>query len=157
MLISAIVDRIEFELENFDVPDTSAPLIDYINDAIDYVSMRMAEVGDPEFITSTTINDGMDRPANFLKFIPPSGYPYKVENGKFVALPGAPSSATVRHTYTKPHVSAESDTFPMLDYYASLVVRVAAMLAQNKNEADISSDTAVMTMMQDALMKSKGG
>jgi hypothetical protein len=157
MLISAIVDRIEFELENFDVPDTAAPLIDYINDAMDYVSMRMAEAGDPEFIAETVIAVGSDRPANFLNFVPKNGFPYFVLGGKFAGMAGAPSNARIRYSYTKPHVSAEGDTFPMPDYYAGLVMKIAALFALNKNEANIESDTAIMQMMADVLAKSKGG
>jgi hypothetical protein len=138
MLISALTAEIEYNLENFDVPEDT-DMVDLVNRAFNFVCTKAADLGLPAFLAETSITNGADEPADFIKFVPENGWPVRRIGGKFYLRPGAPSSVVA--TYGKLfQVEDEDDTFPLPVLYRNAVLTAATMYGKGKSDEEISAE-----------------
>ena len=86
MTIQELITRIN--IESNDILDEETEYIQYINAAIDYLSMILVNIRDMEVVKTTNIRDGFMVPNDFMSFIPKSGYPIRIVNGLFNTYDG---------------------------------------------------------------------
>lgn len=127
---------------------SSSMILGYINDALSYLSYRMAAVCHPALVQDMTITDGMPVPSGFIKFV---------------------GTEPVRRTGMVFHILDESDTIAARAYielgtvglqddiplkepaYISMLLQLASIYALNQHEYNDTQDAALAKELQAAV------
>jgi hypothetical protein len=137
-LLTAVRKKIR-DTTSIEYPD--AELIDYLNDAIDYISAFLIRIQDGEMIKSTTITDGsITKPSDFDSFV--GAQMLYMDSDTIKTLSG--STAEMRYYATKNHVSATTDSSPFKVSVEPLLIELTAIYALNRNEYEIIQQDMVL-------------
>lgn len=155
MLVQNLIDQVAIDTN--DLPDSDTETIQYINYAIDYLSLLLCSLADVEMMTIEDIAPGITKPSNFVGFVPKNGYPVYVVGDKFYTTTGA-TVKQVKFTTSKPHIAAVTDTIPFKDVYSgALVFLVSKMIKAKSNfPTDITAGAdSVTAAVLDLIQKAK--
>lgn len=128
--------------------------LDFLNTAIQQANSMLIAGGFYPLVREVTLKDGSYLPHNFMKQC--GQYPIRVTNNKVTLLDGR----QVRFRYfANPELLTMNDVdLPFNnDAMNQAVVQFAIMLALNENEYDISQDSTLMNMFQQAIASGMGG
>lgn len=126
-------NKIEYEDEE---------LIEYLNDAMDFLSAQLIAMNDSGMITDLTVKDGNAVPADFMdKYA--GNFPVYISGDAFKILDGS-TQVDIRYYAMKPHVVRADDLVPFKDYYKSVLTQAVAMYALNRNEYEIGQDKGLL-------------
>lgn len=156
MLVSELVDQITLNTDNVESLDF-AEQKQYINAAIDYLSLFLAGKKDPELMTVVDIAPGLPVPSNFIGFVPANGYPVYILGNVFNTYTGL-TAKQVKYTTAKPHISELTDTVPFRDMYSPLLVMVASMMINNRTPGiSVAQEAEIKAQFETVLTAAKGG
>ena len=164
MLVSELIEWINSDIVNFDEMDaastdyTENPL-PYINRSIDFLSDTLIDYQDPLSVVEVDIAPSLPVPKNFVQFAPKNGFPVYITSLTGTSIFMTTSGNTVRCKYyvRKPHVTSVTQEVPFADCYCGILSQIAALFILNRNEADITSDSGLLTQVLAALKAAKGG
>lgn len=133
ILIMTIQELItQINIESNDIFDEETEYIQYINAAIDYLSMILVNIRDREVIKTTNIRDGFVVPNDFMSFVPKNGYPIRIVNGLFKTYDGD-AVQDVTYSVYKNHVTDVSDFVPFSDFFATYLTQLVSYLVKKKS------------------------
>jgi len=116
-------------------------LIDYLNDAIDYMSAYLIRIKDGETIKTATIDSTgiIAKPSDYDSLV--GAQMLYLENDSIKTLSG--DAATIRYYAMKQHVSSVSDIIPFKASIEPFLVQLTAIYALNRNEFNVTQDQAL--------------
>lgn len=141
--------------------DTSSEHDEYhvtmrLNQGIDLTCALLADYGSPLVLAEEIFKDGDNLPYNFLR----TAGEYPIERtGQKIHFLVETDKMPIRYFYTYEHLNRknldEEMPFPH-DALNDFVIRTAAKLALNRNEADISQDQSILSELQQAMTQAMG-
>ena len=158
MLVSKAIAQIRERInDEFDTGYTDSVLIDYINDAVKYLSSALIQRNDPILVDEVDVgqNIPVDIPKNFVRTA--GGFPVMRKRGKFYITDGSPV-VTVKYFFIPDEVIATTDSLPFEgdDVYQTLIVKLASIYAINQHEYDINQDEALKSQLEQLLIQALG-
>lgn len=162
MLCSELIALINLEAD--ELLDTDEDNIPYINQAMDFLSLMLAGIGDPEVIQTIDIiptreNPSIAVPTDFMDFLPHNGYPVNILNGYFNVLTSSGECRKVKYTTYKPHVSNVTETIPFKDIYSGTLILIACYMIKKKTYIPpdyVQQDKAFVDEVLQAIRAAKG-
>ena len=133
-----IVRRARLRISDTSNSFTDIEMLDYVNDAIDFLNTFLIANKDPEFIVSFNTNDGMPVPLDFHAFA--GVWPITVENGMFRLKVASPPTQKLAYYAVRSHISALTDAVRFKDIYQSALSQLTAIYAANRNGANLAQD-----------------
>lgn len=128
-------------------------LIDYLNQAINYISSYLVTTMNPLMVKSITLANGDELPEDFVKTC--GNFPMLVE-GRTVELFNPKKPLDVKYYFQLPQVEME-DEFPLKDLQsANLAIQLTVIFCMNQQRIDISQDQAIATMCMDMVSSAYG-
>lgn len=155
MKISEIIQIIRNRLNDRDgVGDfEDDQLVDYLNQAISYISAYLVTTMNPLMVKSATLNDGDELPEDFIKTC--GNFPMLVE-GRTVELFNPKKPLDIKYYFQLPKVDMEDD-FPLKDLQSSnLAIQLAVIFCMNQQRIDVGQDQAIATMCMDMVSSAYG-
>lgn len=131
MTVSELITMIN--LESNEILDDNTEYIQYINAAIDYLSMILTSICDREVIKTATIANGQVVPSDFMQFIPANGYPVKIDNKIFYTFNEEKPVPGVMYAVKKNHISDMDNMIPFSELYISYLVLMVSYLVKKKS------------------------
>jgi len=125
-------------------------LIDFLNDALDYMSSFMIRIKDGESIKVVSVAGNITKPDDFDSIV--GSQLLYLENDSIKTLTGG--TLMMRYYAMKPHVSTISDIVPFKASIEPLLAQLTAIYALNRNEFDVSQD---QTLFEKQLSLLQGG
>lgn len=133
---------------------TTAIIIDYLNDAINYVSSKMVEVNHPLLLRDISVTNAMVVPDNFVKFA--GTYPIR-RTGQILSIIDGSETVDAKYYRSLDNVVLNGD-MPLNDpIYTSLIIQVTCIYALNKNEFDTSQDAGLVQELEKTISTVLGG
>ena len=123
----------------------------FLNTAIHTISAQLIASNSPFMVKEGIFHDGGSFPKEYYRTA--GGFPIKVTGHKIKFLIDA-EDLTIRYFYTPYEVTLmdEAEDMPFdNEALNELAVRVAVILASNENEFDVSQDTNIQQMIQQAI------
>ena len=152
MLVSAFLtlvrDRIRdsYKLEYFD-PE----LIGYINDAISYWSSCSVANKDLLKIKTISVSPYVDIPTNFAHLV--GAYPVSIESGRLISNTG--DTVLCKYYCYDDSVTSTTDTLSYSSPEISILLQLTCLYALNRNQFDVTSETALSKALSDVVSASK--
>lgn len=133
----------------------TAECLEFLNTAIGEVSGLLIAASSPTMVHEAMIHDGESLPARYVRSA--GQYPIRVTGGQISFL--FPSADAIRFRYfaTPPLLMDDSGEIPLPhDSLADYAVKVAVLLALNRDEYDISQDKALYDELRQIIMGAAG-
>lgn len=128
-------------------------LIDYLNQAVNYISGYLVTTMNPLMVKSIELNNGDELPEDFVKTC--GNFPMLVE-GRTVELFNPKKPLEVKYYYQLPNIEME-DEFPLKDLQSpNLAIQLTVIFCMNQQKMDISQDQAIATMCMDMVSSAYG-
>ena len=145
-----IVRRARLRISDTTNSFTDAEMIDYVNDAIDFLNTFLIANKDTEFIVSFNTSDGMPVPLDFHSLA--GVWPVTIENGLFRLKVATPPTQKLAYYAVSPHIVLLTDAVKFKDIYQSALSQLTAIYAANRNGANLAQDK---TLFDDAMASIK--
>ena len=130
MIVQNLIDAITIDTN--DLPDSDEETLQYINYAIDNLSLLLCNLDDPEMLVMDDIANNSIRPSNFVAFVPKNSYPIYSIGDKFYTYSGD-TVKNVKYSALKGHVSTVSDQIPFNDCYGVVLCFIVSKLIKGKS------------------------
>lgn len=130
---------------------TDVECVWYLNTAIHTIAAQLIAGNSPSIVKEGTFHNGDTLPKEYYRSA--GGYPIKVTGRKLKFLTDS-EELTIRYFYMPEEVTLmdEAEDLPFdIEALNELAVRIAVILASNENEFDVSQDTNIQQMIQQAL------
>lgn len=120
------------DVESNEIVDEQSEYIQYVNHAIDTLSMILVTIRDREVVKNTNIADNAPVPTDFMAFVPKSGYPVRILGNVFKTYDGTPVNE-VFYSIRKNHIDTFDDTIPFSEFFHSYLVQMVSFLVKKKS------------------------
>ena len=140
MKVSDLIPRIRDKIQDSGIEYTDSDVINYINEAIAYLSNLLISANDPNMVVEQEVKDQDTIPNGFVKFA--GLFPLSPANGKFNITNGD-ASVSARYFCMKPAIALITDTVPFQDQYSTQLVNRASIIALNRNEFNVAQDISM--------------
>lgn len=120
------------DVESNEILDDTNEYIQYINTAIDYLSMVLLSIRDREVVKVMTVTNNNAIPSDFMSFVPKQGYPVRIINGSFATY-GGDTVNDVYYSIRKNHISNFGDAIPFTEFFHSYLVQLVSYLIKKKS------------------------
>lgn len=120
-------------------------LLEYFNDACDFLSMELISQKDIDMICETTQTMGMPLPDEFVEWA--GQHPLYVADGKAVAQDGVSSALPIRYWAKKARVRIDGDS-PFRSMYDTVLVQVASIYAMARDTGGIPTDQGLLDQVR---------
>ena len=120
------------DVESNEILDDTNEYIQYINAAIDYLSMLLVAIRDREVIKVMDVANNNAIPSDFMGFVPKQGYPIRIVNGSFNTYSGDTIEG-VFYSICKNHISNFGDAIPFTEFFHSYLVQLVSYLIKKKS------------------------
>lgn len=130
-------------------------LIAFLDRAADYMSEKLIADRDPTMTRRIEIDGLTDMPDDFVSFV--GLVPVRVMGRVCESYEYNPMTAQYWARLPYPSAFDEDDELPVTREHALLIIAYAVICAQNKNEFDISQDMALLSEINKAISKTRGG
>ena len=114
MTVQELITQIN--IESNEILDEPTEYIQYINAAIDWLTMILVSIRDREVVKNIDVQNLRAVPSDFMSFVPKSGYPIRIINGVFQTYDGD-TVEEVFYSVKKNHVSAFDDAIPFSEFF----------------------------------------
>lgn len=145
------VNRIRSATHDITEEYTDVECVGYLNTAIHTIAAQLIAGNSPFMVKEGVFRDGDTLPDEYYRTA--GGYPVKITGHKLKFLTDL-EELTIRYFFTPEEVTLmdESEELPFENEALNgLVVRIAVILASNENEFDVSQDTNIQQMIQQAI------
>jgi hypothetical protein len=156
MLVSKAISQIRERVnDEYDTGFTDTVLIDYINDAIKYLSAALINRNDPILAKTVNVTSSSNSvPKNFVRTA--GGFPVMRRGNKFYITDGS-SMVTIKYFYMPDDVTAASQSLPFEDdAYCMIIVKLASIYAINQHEFNINQDEALRSQTEQLINQALG-
>ena len=146
MLVSEAIEKIRRRInDEFDTGYSDEVLINYINDAKEYLSHALITKLNPELTKNIVIDSAVVNtvPRNFVKFA--GGFPVRRQGNLFHITDTTLPIVEVKYFFIPDDVLAVTDNMPFQnnDTYNMLIINLASIYALNQHEFDVNQDSAL--------------
>ncbi len=145
------VNRIRSATHDITEEYTDVECVWYLNTAIHTISAQLIAAHSPFLVKEDVFRDGDILPNVYYRTA--GGYPVKITGHKLKFLTDA-EELTIRYFYQPEEITLmdETEDLPFENEALNeLAVRTAVILASNENEFDVSQDTNIQQMIQQAI------
>lgn len=127
---------------------SSFEMIDYFNDAIDFVSMELIAQRDPDMIKETEHVNGEPLPDDFVEFA--GQHPVYQKNGNLFTND---SSAMLRIRYfaKRARITNEEEQSPFKSMYDTVLVQLTALYASSRDNGGIPTDADMLNQIRQSI------
>ena len=157
MLVSEAIQQIRERVnDEYDTGYTDTVLIDYINDAVKYLSAALINRNDP--ILTELMDVGVTLPSNVPKnFVRTAGgFPIMRRGNKFYITDGSPI-VTIKYFYMPEDLTSVTQSLPFDDdAYCMVIVKLATIYAINQHEFNINQDEALRSQTEQLINQALG-
>lgn len=158
MLVSEAIQRIRNRTnDEFDTGYEDEVLINYINDAVKYLSHALIVRNDPILVETLVLasDSSNNVPTNFVRFA--GGYPVKRKGQKFYILDSS-TKVTTKYFFIPSEVTSGSDTMPFEenDTYQTIIINISCIYALNQHEFNVDRDTALRQELEQIITQALG-
>ena len=160
MLVSEAIEKIRRRInDEFDTGYTDEVLINYINDAKEYLSHALITKLNPELTKNIVIDSAVVNtvPRNFVKFA--GGFPVRRQGNLFFITDTTLPIVEVKYFFIPNDVLAVTDNMPFQnnDTYNMLIINLASIYALNQHEFDVNQDSALKQAIEGMIDNALGG
>lgn len=149
MEVKDAIYKLRFLLHDVSGEHADDKCIILLNTASHQTALLLIDMGSALMLHDTTIKDGNPLPAYFVRTA--GTYPIRITGTTINFLDDDVEEMAMRYFATVPPIKTYYDTMPFEnDVLNDWVVRLASLLAANRNEFDISQDKALMAEFQQA-------
>lgn len=120
------------DVESNEILDDTNEYVQYINAAIDYLSMLLVAIRDREVIKMMDVANNNAIPSDFMSFVPKQGYPIRIVNDSFNTYSGDTIEG-VFYSIRKNHISNFGDAIPFTEFFHSYLVQLVSYLIKKKS------------------------
>ncbi|QDR80230.1 hypothetical protein [Sporomusa termitida] len=121
-------------------------MLDYLNDAVDFVSMELIAQQDLDMIYEINHTSGEALPDNFVAFA--GQHPVYTKNGLTYATDTAATSTTIRYFGKKDRVEDVEANSPFLSMYDPVLVQLMVIFAMNRDTGGIPADAEILNQIR---------
>lgn len=152
MTVNDLVPQIRSNIHDINgIEFTSTDLLNYLNDAINYLSTFLISINDPEMIIELPqVNHDDNIPADYCIAIGKN--PLSITNGKFKLFNTNEPILNFRYYAYKPAITSLDQVIPFKDFYATILVRIVSIYALNCNDYDVTQDWNIVKQMLDSIV-----
>lgn len=130
MTVQELITQIN--IESNEILDEPTEYIQYINAAIDWLTMILVSIRDREVVKNIDVQNLRAVPYDFMSFVPKSGYPIRIINGVFQTYDGD-TVEEVFYSVKKNHVSAFDDAIPFSEFFHSYLIQLVSFMVKKKS------------------------
>lgn len=130
MTVQELITQIN--IESNEILDEPTEYIQYINAAIDWLTMILVSIRDREVVKNIDVQNLRAVPSDFMSFVPKSGYPIRIINGVFQTYDGD-TVEEVFYSVKKNHVSAFADAIPFSEFFYSYLIQLVSFMVKKKS------------------------
>ena len=130
MTVQELITQIN--IESNEILDEPTEYIQYINAAIDWLTMILVSIRDREVVKNIDVQNLRAVPSDFMSFVPKSGYPIRIINGVFQTYDGD-TVEEVFYSIKKNHVSAFDDAIPFSEFFHSYLIQLVSFMVKKKS------------------------
>lgn len=157
MIVKEAIELIRGRInDEFDTGYTDERLINYLNDAVKYLSSAIIARHDPMLTKELLVEaTGTDVPFNFIRFA--GGFPIKRIGNKFYIADSSKCVAS-KYFFMPSDLKDVEDEMPFNTHevYNTVVVNLACLYALNQHEFNISQDSALKQQFDSLLTEALG-
>ena len=157
MLVSKAIEIIRRRInDEYDTGYTDEDLINYINDAVKYLSSALISRNDPILVDEIDVGSSIpvDIPDNFVRTA--GGFPVMRKRGKFYITDGSPV-VTVKYFYIPHDITSVTESLPFTEeMYHMVIINLACVYALNRHEFDVQQDEALRGQLEQLLTQALG-
>lgn len=143
--------------DEFDTGYEPGVLINYINDAIKYLSHALIARNEPVLVKWMELDSSKENfvPNGFVRFA--GGYPIRRLGDRFYVI-DEKTTINAKYFCLPDEVKAEDDEMPFAnnDTYRAIICNLAAIYALNQHEFNVERDTAMRQELEQIIIQSLG-
>lgn len=130
MTVQELITQIN--IESNEILDEPTEYIQYINAAIDWLTMILVSIRDREVVKNIDVQNLRAVPSDFMSFVPKSGYPIRIINGTFQTYDGE-QVEEVFYSTKKSHVDSFDDAIPFSESFHSYLIQLVSFMVKKKS------------------------
>lgn len=130
MTVQELITQIN--IESNEILDEPTEYIQYINAAIDWLTMILVSIRDREVVKNIDVQNLRAVPSDFMSFVPKSGYPIRIINGTFETYDGETVKG-VFYSVRKNHVDDMDDPIPFSEFFHQYLVQLISFMVKKKS------------------------
>lgn len=147
------VRRIQEAVHDISEEYSTEEYLYFLNNAIQQVSSLLISAKYPSLVEEVTIRHGDSLPENFATTA--GSFPIRVTGNRAELIDPDMESVKLRYFATPKNLTALTDELPYKnDAINSVIMQTAVLHAGNRNEYDISQDSALVQSLQEAIAAS---
>ena len=159
MLVSEAIEKIRRRInDELDTGYTDEVLINYINDAKEYLSHALITKLNPELTKNIVIDSAIVNtvPRNFVKFA--GGFPVRRQGNLFHITNPSLSTVVVKYFFVPDDVTSPADNMPFNDNdkYNMVIINMASIYALNQHEFNIQQDNLLVEQLNQLISETLG-
>ena len=155
MLVSSAIQRIKNRTHDISDEYTPQECIDFLNTAIQRVYGLMIGYGFPPIVKEMDLHEDDSLPHNYMKSC--GNYPIRITNNLVHLVDEDIEYIRFRYFANPELISIETENMPFdHDAINEIILEGASQYALNRNEYDISQDSALLQDLQQAIAVGMG-